>query len=242
MGAAARSRSHCAAGIAGERHLDRAEVGPSRAIVRCAGGADGCYIAIAKFDDELAQNMKQPIWIFAARALLVAVTAFSYAARADIELAGPDGRRILLKDNGTWLYVEGKEKDRTADQNKQEGEAVLVLERKVERGNGCGIDVRLENNLPYEISSLVPYYSVYRANGVIYDTVSAASSFTNLKPGDRQSREINFSGIACKDIVRVQVVGGDRCTMGDLDKFASVKGQCLARVRVVESNLVRFDK
>jgi hypothetical protein len=30
--------------------------------------------------------------------------------------------------------------------------------------------------------------------------------------------------------------------MGDLYKFSETKGQCLARVRVVESDLVRFDK
>ena len=216
--------------------------GEAAATSAACTGTDACYIAIAKFDDELAQNVKRPIWIFAVRALLVAVTALSCAARADTELTDPGGRRILLKDNGTWLYVEGKEKDRTADQDKQEGEAVLVLERKVQRGNGCGIDVRLENNLPYEISSLVPYYSVYRTNGVLYATVSGASAFTSLKPGDRQSREVNFSGIACKDIVRVQVVGGDRCTMGDLDKMSPPNGECLAWLRIVESDLVRFDK
>ncbi len=185
------------------------------------------------------QSMKRPIRMFAARALFVAGTALSSAAQADVELTAPDGRRILLKDNGTWLYVEA---DRTADTITKEGEAILVLERKMERGNGCRIAVRLENNLPYEIRSLVPYYSVYRANGVIYDTVSGPSAFTSLKPGDRQSREIDFAGISCQDIVRVQVVGGDRCEMGDLTKFSATKGQCLALVRVVKSDLLRFDK
>ncbi len=104
------------------------------------------------------QSMKRPIRMFAARALFVAGTVLSSAAQADVELTAPDGRRILLKDNGTWLYVEA---DRTADTINKEGEAILVLERKVERGNGCRIAVRLENNLPYEIRSLVPYYSVY---------------------------------------------------------------------------------
>ena len=63
-----------------------------------------------------------------------------------------------------------------------------------------------------------------------------------MKPGDKLLRDLDFLGIACRDIVRVQVVGGDRCDMGDLDKFSLAKGQCLARVRVVESDLVRFDK
>jgi hypothetical protein len=41
------------------------------------------------------------------------------------------------------------------------------------------------------------------------------------------------------------VSGGDRCTMGDLHRWsdiAEVKGQCLARVKVVESSVIKFEK
>jgi len=191
-----------------------------------------------------AQRMKSSVWSVAGELLLVAGMALSPVALADVELTGPDGRRILLKDNGTWRYVEAAERDPAEDKGKgkDEGEAVLLLERKIERGSNCRFVLRLVNNLPYEIRSLVPYYSAYRADGVIYDTVSAGSSFASMKPGDKLVREIDFTGIGCRDIVRVQVVGGDRCEMGDLDKFSAVKGRCLARVRVVESDLVRFDK
>ena len=167
--------------------------------------------------------------------------ALSHVVRADFEVVGPDGRRILLMDNGAWRYGEAKG-DQSKEKIKEEGEAVLSLERKIERGSNCRFVLRLVNNLPYEIRSLVPYYSAYRADGVIYDTVSTGSSFAAMKPGDKLLRDLDFLGIACRDIVRVQVVGGDRCDMGDLDKFSPVKGQCLARVRVVESDLVRFDK
>ena len=187
--------------------------------------------------------MIRPIRMGAGSALLFAGLVFSYAALADFELAGPDGRRILLKENGTWQYVEPKDTDGVVGKSKEEeGEAVLHLERKIERGSNCRFVLRLVNNLPYEIRSLVPYYSAYRADGVIYDTVSSGSSFAAMRPGDKLVREVDFMGIACRDIVRVQVVGGDRCDMGDLDKFSATKGKCLARVRVVESELVRFDK
>ena len=186
--------------------------------------------------------MRRPVWMVAGSVLLVAGMALSHATRADFELTGPDGRRIMLIDNGTWRYADIKDKEPAEGRGKEEGEAVLQLERKIERGNNCRFVLRLVNNLPYEIRSLVPYYSAYRANGVIYDTVSAASSFAAMKPGDKLVREIDFAGIACQEIVRVQVTGGDRCDMGDLEKFSGTKGQCLARVRVVESDLVRFDK
>ena len=173
--------------------------------------------------------------------LFVAGMTLAAAVLADFEVTGPDGRRILLKDNGTWQYAQTNDKDRTADKS-QGGEAILVLERVSQRGSGCQIDVRLENKLPYEIRSLVPYYSAYRANGVIYDTVSGAQGFGSIKPGDKQSRPIEFAGIPCNEISRVQIVGGGRCQMGDLDKFSATPEQCLARVRVVASDLMRFDK
>jgi len=176
------------------------------------------------------------MWAAACGVLVGAGLAFP--AQADLELTTPDGRRVLLYDNGTWRYGDANSKDHV----KQDGEAVLTLERKIERGNSCRFVLRLVNNLPYEIRSLVPYYSAYRADGVIYDTVSSASSFAAMKPGDTLVRDLDFAGIVCRDIVRVQVVGGDRCDMGELDKFTPEKGQCLARVRVVPSDVVRFDK
>ena len=188
--------------------------------------------------------MSRSVWMVVASTFLVAGMGFAHLARADLELTAPDGRRVLLLDNGTWQYVEGANKDPIEGKPKpaQEGEAVLTLERKIERGTNCRFGLRLVNNLPYEIRSLVPYYIAYRASGVVYDTVSSGSSFAAMRPGDALSREIEFVGIPCRDIVRVQVVGGDRCDMGDLDKFNSAKGVCLARVRVVASDLVRFDK
>jgi hypothetical protein len=186
--------------------------------------------------------MKRSILMVAGNLLLVAGLAFSGAVGADFDLVAPDGRQIRLMDNGTWKYLDAKDKDQPEGKTKVEGESVLSLERRIERGANCRFVVRLVNNFPYEIKSLVPYYSAYRADGVIYDTVASLASFASMKPGDSLSREFDFAGIACRDIIRLQVVGGDRCDMGDLDKFAATKGQCLARVRVVPSDLVRFDK
>jgi hypothetical protein len=173
---------------------------------------------------------------------LVAGMVLSQPGRAAFEVSGPDGRRIMLYDNGTWRYMEASRSEQAGDKTKAAGEAVLSLEGKTERGNNCRYSLRLVNNFPYEIRNLVPFYSAYRANGVIHDTVASLSAFTGLKPGDKQDRQIDFAGIACQDIVRVQVSGGDRCEMGELDKFSEKKGECLARVRVVASEVVRFDK
>ncbi len=173
--------------------------------------------------------------IVAATALL----AWNTAA-ADFELTDPQGRRILLKEDGTWQFLEPT-KPGTQDATNV-GEAVLSLDARSERGNGCRFSVTLVNNLPYEIESFVPAFSAYRSNGVLYDTVSIPASFNSLKPGNRQSREFEFYGIKCADIARMQVVGGDRCSMGNLRRFSDAKGECLARISVAPSEVVRFDK
>jgi hypothetical protein len=183
---------------------------------------------------------------------LMGVVAGAAAFAADIEATTPDGRRVLLKDDMTWRYVDGATptpgersaadaaKDPAAAQPKDEGEAILTLEERIPGNRICRFRFKLVNNLPYEIRSLVPELSVYRSNDVRYDSVFTGFSF--LKPGDAQTREARFNGIACEDIARLQVGGGDRCEMGELDKFSSAKGQCLSLVRVVPSTIVRFDK
>jgi Protein of unknown function (DUF3157) len=190
--------------------------------------------------------MKRPSFSGAAGILIVFGISLVPALAADIEVTGPDGRRILLKDDGTWRYVQTKEKEASKDKSeakdksKEKAQAVLRLERKTALGNSCRYGLRLDNNLPYEIRSLVPSFSAYRQNGVVYDKV--LSAFQAIKPGDSQVREIDFRGIPCDEIARVHVQDGDRCVMGDLDRFSYETGVCLERVRVVASDLVRFDK
>jgi hypothetical protein len=171
--------------------------------------------------------------------LLAAALVPLSAARADFEVTGPDGRRIVLKDDGTWRYADAPKESSAAAKSPKE-EAVLTLERRVEVGPNCRFGLRLVNDLSYEIRNIVPYFTVYRANGVRYD--SRGTGFFSIKPGNSAYREIEFQGITCQDIARLQVSGGDRCVMGDLDKFSSDAGACLERVRVVPSELVRFDK
>lgn len=175
-----------------------------------------------------------------ALALLAGALAPLSAARADFEVTGPDGRRIVLKDDGTWRYAEAGKESAPPAAKPPKDEAVLTLERRVEVGPNCRFGFRLANDLSYEIRNIVPYFTVFRANGVKYD--SRGVGFFSIKPGNSTYREIEFAGITCQEIARLQVSGGDRCIMGDLDKFSSETGACLERVRVVPSELVRFEK
>jgi len=178
-------------------------------------------------------------WMAAGVVLLLGALAPWSAAKADFEVTGPDGRRILLKDDGTWRHVDA-EKEKAKERPTLIGEGVLILERLVELGANCTIGFRLQNDTNYEIRNIVPRFVIYRTNDVAYEARTLA--FYSINPGNSSYRETMFRGIACKEIGRIQVTGGDRCLMGDLDKFEYTGGACLERVRLVPSDLVRFDK
>jgi len=182
--------------------------------------------------------MTRHSWIGATALLLAALVPWS-AARADFEVTGPDGRRILLKNDGTWSYLEA-DKAQPEEKVVFTGEGVLTLERWEELGQNCRIGFRLQNDTNFEIRSLVPRFVVYRTSGVAYE--ARTLGFYSIHPGNNVYRDTLFRGISCKEIGRIQVSGGDRCTMGDLDRFSFTGGACLERVRVVPSDLVRFDK
>lgn len=183
--------------------------------------------------------MRRHHWRAAGAALcLGALVAFSVAA-AEFELTAPDGKRVLLKNDGTWHYIDP---EKAGEESKPivKGEGVLTLERMIELGENCRIGFRLQNDTDHEIRNIVPRFVIYRPSGVAYEARTLA--FYSINPGNSSYREALFRGIACGDIGRVQVTGGDRCVMGELDKFSYTGGACLERVRVVPSERVQFDK
>ncbi|MEJ6007455.1 hypothetical protein WG899_18045 [Paucibacter sp. AS339] len=177
-------------------------------------------------------------------ALLGLALAFTAPARADFELVDKKGRRVLLKDNGTWRFIESKDGAASAPEEKAEVKLDNMLElqitRRVESPGGCTFELALANKLPFELRNLVPDFSAYRANGLIHST--QLTSFAWIKPSEVRSKSVQFNGIACWDIARLQVHGGDRCEVGELNKFTEAKGKCLAAIKVVPSELLTFEK
>lgn len=188
----------------------------------------------ARYLPPLAVTLK---WL-ASLLLPCLVLARSGAAWADLELTVPDGRRVLLRDDGSWKYQDAPGKDQP--KGAPAAEAVLQLMRKIERGPHCRVAIQIANGLPYEIGHIVPSFTAYRANGAVHETANIA--FQSIRPSDKLERMVDFNRISCAEIARVQVSGADRCQMGELTKFSEANGQCLARVRVAPSSLTRFDK
>lgn len=182
-------------------------------------------------------------WLGAGLGALVLGVAYLPAAQADFELEDDQGRVILLKDDGTWRYLEAPAVAASGAASapaEAPPQAELLLEQRLDVPGGCRFELALVNTLPYRIASLVPEFTAFRANDVPYSTQTA--DFGPLRPGDRSRRAVRFPGIGCADIARLQVQGGDRCSMGELNKFSEPNGQCLARVRVQPSELLPFDK
>ncbi len=152
---------------------------------------------------------------------------------ADMELVTPDGRRVLLKENHTWEYVEQAEGPNT-------GNALLRVERRVELSNSCLLGLRLTNNMEVRITNLVPMFSAFTQDDVRYETVFM--SFFGIKPTRDQYQEIRFTGIKCQDIAYVKIHGGDRCSVGELNKYSPQKGVCLKLIQVEPSDLVKISK
>jgi hypothetical protein len=150
-----------------------------------------------------------------------------------VEVVIPDGRRVLLRNDHTWDYIEVEQGEPTAS-------ALLEVANIQELRNACNVGLRMTNNLGYKIRSLVPSFTAYTTSGVRYETVSKA--FSSLKPTRNQYRQIQFIGLKCQDIGHINVHGAGHCSMGRLDKFNDLEGECLGLIYVQASDLINISK
>jgi hypothetical protein len=161
------------------------------------------------------------------------VTVSVTRTREGIEIITPDGRHVLLRHDNTWEYIQ-------VEQGLPSKSALIEVANIKELSNACRIGLRLTNNLGYKIKSLVPNFSAYTRDGVLYETVS--KSFSALKPTRDQYRQIQFIGLRCQDIDRIMVHGAGHCSMGPMDKFNESEGECLSHIYVQASDLIKISK
>jgi len=179
-------------------------------------------------------------------AALLPAMALAQAPAPDLEATTPDGRRVLLKADGTWTFVPAASAAAAAASAAAPAASVPAVPAELELTGrspvpgGCHVHLSLHNKLDYEIRTLVPDFRIVRRGGPTY--VEQSLGFGRLLPGDRQQRTLRVSGLDCAAIEKIQVTGGDRCDMGELHRFSEGKGLCLARVRVMPSALIGFEK
>jgi hypothetical protein len=150
-----------------------------------------------------------------------------------VEVVIPDGRRVLLRNDHTWDYIE-------VEQGNPSESALLEVANIKELRNACKVGFRLTNNLGFKIRSLVPSFTAYTTDGIKYETVSKA--FSSIKPTRDQYQQIQLIGLQCRDIGHINVHGADHCSMGHLDKFNEAEGECLSLVYVQNSGLIKVTK
>ena len=168
----------------------------------------------------------KPVAVFVALLL-------SLDASADMEAVTKEGRKVVLKDDKTWEYMQPTQSDASIS-------AVLSVINVEDMGSLCKLGLRLQNNLGYKIKSLVPSFTAYKTGGLRFDSVS--KSFSSIKPTLDLYREIQFHGLGCSDIDHIQVHGADQCDMGPLDKYNNEEGECLRKVFVQASDLINIRK
>ena len=161
------------------------------------------------------------------------VTVTVTRTKEGVEVVSPDGRHVLLRDDHTWEYLE-------VEQLPADESAVLAVVNIKELSNACDVGFRLTNNLPYKIKSLVPSFSAYTRDQVLFDTQS--KSFNSIKPTRSQYQKVRFIGITCPEISHIKLLGADRCTMGPFTKFDSGEGECLKRIHIRENDLIKVLK
>ncbi len=175
---------------------------------------------------------KALIRLLAISLALVTLQAVGDHGVPEIEAVTLDGRVVKLLENHTWEYVEYEEGD-------PETSAVLTVTKVHEMDEACRLQLHLENNLTFKIRSLVPRFTVYNQEDIMYESIS--KSFTGIKPTRDLYRDIQFS-LGCRDISRIIVHGAERCTMGDIDMFNEEEGQCLGHIYVTPTDLINISK
>ena len=152
---------------------------------------------------------------------------------ADLKAVTMDGRQVVLKPDRTWSFVEAAQGDPSIS-------AVLSVTKIWDMQKACKLQFRLQNNLGYKISNLVPRMSVQNKEGVIYDTKSI--SFASIKPTNYKFTDVQFAGIGCSEIAHVKVYDAARCNMGEIDQWNEEEGQCLSLLYVEPSELINISK
>lgn len=155
-------------------------------------------------------------------------------ASADVTITIPDGRQVLLRDNGTWSVVKESDNPETRTY------ASLTVEKKFDMPRGCKYGLRLQNDLSAQIRSLVLRFTAYKGAQIPFETVSRGYSY--IKPTASQYQEIKFRGISCEEISSIEVFAARNCHVGDLTKYSAEAHHCLNLVEVKANDIVPIAK
>jgi len=172
--------------------------------------------------------MKQFIFVL----FLLSLSLESLAQTGTLAYTG-EGRRVLLKPDQTWEYIQ-------LPSESAEDSVVLSVTEVTEMETACRLQIKMLNNLGYRISSLVPRLSIRNADGIVFTTRSL--SYSAIRPTEAKYTNVQFTGIGCRDISQVWVSDASRCKMGEIDQFNEEEGECLSHIFVEPSDKINISK
>lgn len=165
---------------------------------------------------------------------LLTLALIAQATVADTTATTSDGREVILRDNGTWSFVQ-EDTDQDAPRY-----ATLTLEKRFDLSRGCRLGLRLQNDLAAQIRTLVLRFTAYKGEQIPFETVSRGYSY--IKPTTSQYQEISFRGIRCDEISAVAVSAARNCHVGELTKYSASAERCLELIEVTPSEQLPLAK
>lgn len=118
--------------------------------------------------------------------------------------------------------------------------AVLHVHMRKSYQNACKYGMTLTNNLPFKVTNLTFRLTAYVRGDVPFETLTR--NFYQVRPGERQYREMTFQQVTCDEIDRIEVSDPGRCTLGELNPFTAEAGDCAKFTDVADSRLVDMVK
>jgi hypothetical protein len=143
------------------------------------------------------------------RAALLSLTLMGGAAMAEQILLLPDGQSVILKDDGTWAYVE----------EKISGALRLDFGKSKYQQGQCYAWPSLTNDTNKFVDGLAINYSTHSANGATLRTSTLNFNVIGIgKVVTQQEYLTKFAAATCNDVAYIQIDSIDKCKIAGKSK------------------------
>ncbi len=135
------------------------------------------------------------------------------AAQADQVLLLPDGQSVILKDDGTWAYI-----DETIT-----GALTLNFGKTLDQQGRCYAWPRLTNDTDKFIDGVVFEYSTHYDDGLTIKSGSLIYSIIAVgKRSTMQEYMTDYDTAKCSEVAYVQIDGISKCKIDGIQKNSRI--------------------
>lgn len=118
---------------------------------------------------------------------------------------------------------------------------LLSVHVKKEFPDACMLGMTVTNNLDIKVTNLSMRLTAFIRGNVKYDSITR--NFTEVRPTEKQYREVTFMQIKCAEIDYIGVTDPGRCAIGEeMNRFTAAPGDCAQFVEVAVSPQITIRK